>query len=104
MSTLPSTSERIVSTQLRAKSGQAIIIGGLLKDEENKQTNFPSILSHLPILGNFFKQKSKSKEQSEITIYIVPTLLKDFDEKSDDKNSEIFNLKDFCEKYIQGKI
>ncbi len=104
VSTLPSTSERIVSTQLRAKSGQAIVIGGLLKDEENIQTNFPSILAHIPILGNFFKQKSKSKEQSEITIYIVPTLLNDLNEESYNENSESFNITKFCEKYIQEKI
>lgn len=102
VSTLPSTSERIVNTQLRTKSGEAIIIGGLLKDEENSQTSSPSFLSHIPILRKIFGQESKSKEQNEITIYIVPTLLKDFNNSEENKNSLL--ISDFCRKYIDAKL
>lgn len=102
VSTLPSTSERIVNTQLRTKSGEAIIIGGLLKDEENLQTTSPTFFSRIPIIRKLFQQESKSKEQSEITIYIVPTLLKDFKDSSENKNS--ISVSDFCRKYIDEKI
>ncbi len=58
---LPSTSERIINTKVRTESGKPVIISGLIKEEINENKSL-------------IWQKSKSKEQSEIVIYLIPYL------------------------------
>ena len=60
-SALPSTSERIINTKVRTESGKPVIISGLIKEEINENKSL-------------IWQKSKSKEQSEIVIYLIPYL------------------------------
>ncbi len=75
LTALPSTSERVVSAQVRTESGKPVIISGLIKDDENKTESRIPILSRIPLLGRFFRQTSKSREKTEIAIYIVPHLI-----------------------------
>lgn len=74
---LPSTSERVVTTQVRSSSGEPVIISGLLKEDENEHENRNPILGKIPVIKHLFKQNSKSKEKTEIVIYIVPHLIQD---------------------------
>lgn len=74
---LPSTSERVVTTQVRSPSGEPVIISGLLKEDENEHENRHPILGKIPLIKYLFKQNSKSKEKTEIVIYIVPHLIQD---------------------------
>lgn len=96
LTTLPSTSERVVTTQVRAKSGEPIIISGLIKEDESDTVNRTPFISKIPVLGHLFKQSSKNKEKTEIVIYIVPHLIQEYS-KSD---SEIVNLRRYYENFV----
>lgn len=74
---LPSTSERVVTTQVRSLSGEPVIISGLIKEDNAKAESQTPLLGKIPLLGHLFKQTSKAKEKTEIVIYIVPHLIKD---------------------------
>ena len=76
-SELPSTSERVVTTQVRSASGEPVIISGLLKEDETEHENRTPILGKIPLIKHLFKQNNKSKEKTEIVIYIVPHLIQD---------------------------
>jgi len=57
-------------TIVRAKSGDIIIIGGLLdKGESDTETKVP-ILGDIPVIGNLFKQKTVSKSRKELIIFM----------------------------------
>ena len=73
----PQISERSAETTIRVKSGQTIILGGLLKEEEIKNIKQIPFLSKLPILGELFKSRSTDKRNSEVIIAITPTIVKD---------------------------
>ena len=73
--TAPKISSREASTIMQVKSGEIIVIGGLIKQEEINSVIKVPILGKIPILGNLFKRKQKSKTDSEILIFITPTLL-----------------------------
>ena len=96
LTTLPSTSERVVTTQVRAKSGEPIIISGLIKDDESDTVNRTPLISKIPVLGHLFKQSSKNKEKTEIVIYIVPHLIQEYS-KSDSEN---INLRRYYENFV----
>jgi MSHA biogenesis protein MshL len=57
-------------TIVRAKSGDIIIIGGLLdKGESDTETKVP-VLGDIPVIGNLFKQKTVSKSRKELIIFM----------------------------------
>lgn len=98
---LPSTSERIVNTQVRTPSGKAIIISGLIKEDisDSATKAFP-ILSRIPLLGLLFKDQTKSTNKTEIVIYIIPYLMRD-DEESSDVN---VRLERYYQTLVQGYL
>ncbi len=71
---LPSTSERVVNTQVRTPSGTPIVISGLIKEDKTKAIKKIPILGDIPILGWLFRNETTNKEKTEIVIYIVPYL------------------------------
>jgi type II secretory pathway component GspD/PulD (secretin) len=80
---IPSTSERIVNTQIRTPSGSPIVLSGLIKEESDKNTKKIPILGAIPGLNLLFGDRASTKEKTEIVIYIVPYLIRDVDEETD---------------------
>lgn len=81
---LPSTSERVITTQVRSMSGEPVVISGLLKEDYTETSNGLPLISNIPWFGKMFKHSSKAKEKTEIVIYIVPHLVYDRDSNSSD--------------------
>ena len=68
----PPTSEKLVTTQVRAKSGEPIILSGLVQDEASSSEQGVPLLSQIPGLGMLFKSQSSSNARTEMVIYLVP--------------------------------
>ena len=77
----PQISERSAETTVRVKSGETILLGGLLKDEEIKSIRQIPFLAKLPVLGELFKTRSIDKRETEIVIAITPIIVNDEDGK-----------------------
>lgn len=71
----PQISTRSAETQVQVKSGETIIIGGLLKEDEFESVSGIPLLSKLPVLGHLFKMTSTKKEKVELFIFVTPTVL-----------------------------
>ena len=73
---VPVIQSRSVQTTLKVKSGNILVIGGLMtEDNSNTETGVP-ILSSIPWIGNFFKTTSRTKNISETVIFIKATIIK----------------------------
>ncbi|MDR0455436.1 MAG: hypothetical protein LBH20_01970 [Treponema sp.] len=70
----PPTSERIVNTQVRTKSGTPIVIGGLLQIEKVELIHKTPLLGSIPILGRLFQDITISDITTEMVIYIIPNV------------------------------
>ena len=68
----PPTSEKIVTTEVCGKSGEPVILSGLVQTAESEQEKRSPFISRIPILGNLFKTKEKTKENLQMVIYLVP--------------------------------
>lgn len=91
----PSTSEKKVSTNVRTKSGEPVVIGGLFQQEEEVSEKQVPWLGSIPLLGWLFKKKVVSMVETEFVIYLVP-----FVEKQDVQAiSEEANLERLKKKY-----
>jgi type II secretory pathway component GspD/PulD (secretin) len=83
-SALPSTSERVVHTQVRTPSGKPVVLSGLVKEDVNKIVRKIPLLGDIPLLGRLFRDQSDTKEKTEIVIYIVPYLSRDSEGEDQD--------------------
>ncbi len=72
----PDTTEKKLSTVVRVKNGDTIILGGLIGKSNNISNTGVSGLKELPILGNLFKSKSMSNSVSELIFIITPRIVK----------------------------
>jgi len=66
---------KTINTTLMVKSGETIVIGGIIKEKEGNDTTGIPILKDIPGLGWLFKAKSKSTSRSELLIFLTPTVL-----------------------------
>ncbi|MFQ5835160.1 MAG: type II secretion system protein GspD, partial [bacterium] len=73
---LPIFSRRVAPTNITVRSGEPIVIGGLIKKKKTQiETRFP-ILSDLPVLGSLFKSRHEKEEDVNILITVKPHILK----------------------------
>lgn len=62
---------------VRARSGQVVVIGGLLQNSNDNTDAEVPWLSALPFVGNLFKQQRKALEKSELVILMRPQVVSD---------------------------
>ena len=74
---VPPLKSRKVETMLQLKSGNTMAVGGLIMSDESKSISKFPILGDIPILGQFFRNTSKTKERKEIVILLTPVIVSD---------------------------
>jgi general secretion pathway protein D len=73
--TLPITSKREIKTTAIVRNGQSIILGGLVRDNDDLTTKKVPLLGDIPILGNLFKSKAANKDKTTIVILLTPYIV-----------------------------
>jgi len=69
--------ERSVTTEVVARSGESILLAGLISERTNDNSaNVPG-LAKIPGLGWLFRSDSKSKERTELVVLITPRVIDD---------------------------
>jgi len=66
---------RRVQTNANMNSGQVLVLGGLTRLETDESESETPILGQVPILGWFFKSKSKATIKNNLGIFICPTIV-----------------------------
>ena len=59
------------------KNGQTVVIGGLKKQDVSQQINKVPLLGDLPLLGFLFRSEGESTTNSELVIFITPSLIEE---------------------------
>ncbi|KAF0126589.1 MAG: type IV pilus assembly protein PilQ [Elusimicrobia bacterium] len=68
---------RGVSTMVRVKNGQTVVIGGMLSSTETKTVKKVPLLGYIPIVGWLFTSVSSRRTNTDLVIFITPTILVD---------------------------
>jgi len=66
---------KTIDTTLMVKSGDTIVIGGIIKEKEGENVGGIPVLKDIPLLGWLFKAKTIQKTKTELLIFITPTVL-----------------------------
>ena len=76
----PSFSQRSVQTQVTVQDGDTIAIGGIMTESDTFSTSGIPTLHKIPVIGNLFGSRSKSKERTELVIFMTPRVIYDIPE------------------------
>ena len=68
--------KRAIENTFTVDDGQIVVIGGLLSDQEQRTIEKTPVLGDLPVLGNLFRAKSRSRTKTNLMIFIRPTILR----------------------------
>ncbi len=79
---------------VRAKSGQVIVIGGLMQETTNDQDAKTPFLGDLPGVGGLFTHKKRASVKSELVILLKPVVVKSSDEWNDELLKTRGNVKE----------
>jgi general secretion pathway protein D len=66
---------RNADTILRLKDGETQVLGGLISDDERKNTNQLPGLGDIPVIGRLFSNNQKTKQKTEIVLVITPHII-----------------------------
>ncbi|KTC21576.1 type II secretion system protein GspD [Pseudomonas marginalis ICMP 9505] len=71
----PRISTRSVSTQVAVQSGQTVLLGGLIKQDNAETVSAVPYLGRIPGLQWLFGSTSKSKDRTELIVLITPRVI-----------------------------
>lgn len=84
--TLPVVDRRDLDTVVRMKNGETLVLAGIIKTKEGFDDRGIPWLRRIPLFGNLFSKREKTKSHTELAIFITPTLVEDSAQVTADKN------------------
>jgi general secretion pathway protein D len=69
--------ERAVTTEVVARSGESILLAGLISERKNDNSAKVPGLGDIPGIGYLFRSDSKAKERTELVVLITPRVIED---------------------------
>jgi type II secretory pathway component GspD/PulD (secretin) len=70
---------RRMETSVMIPSGNTLVLGGLISDRSANAMNKVPILGDAPGIGYFFRKSSKSRDKSNLIVFITPSVVNDYD-------------------------
>jgi type II secretory pathway component GspD/PulD (secretin) len=72
-----STFQREADTTVRIRSGETLVIGGMLQDEDTKTLIKVPILGDIPLIGQFFRNHTSTHLRREVLVFVTPHIIKE---------------------------
>jgi general secretion pathway protein D len=73
----PTTTKRSARTTVLVKSGDTVIIGGMMQETILKSESKVPLLGDIPLLGYLFKFTSSSKKKTNLVILLTPHIIQE---------------------------
>ena len=71
---VPGFSVRNAVTEMTGRSGETLLIAGLVDEQQSRSVNQVPGLGDLPVIGELFKSRRFQNQQTELVVLITPTL------------------------------
>lgn len=79
----PTFMQRNISSKVAVRSGEPIVLGGLIKEgTRNDKDGIPGLVD-VPVVGNVFGKTSKANERTELLVLITPRVIRSDNELKD---------------------
>lgn len=71
----PALLSRKTSTEFNVRSGQTIVLSGLIQREQSSNVDKVPLLGDIPVLGALFRSKRFQNKETELVIFVTPTVV-----------------------------
>ena len=85
------TNIRVIENNVIADDGQIIVLGGLIRDDTGDTNEKVRGLGDIPILGNLFKYRTRSRNKTNLMVFLRPVIVR----SKDDSNAIATDRYDF---------
>jgi type IV pilus assembly protein PilQ len=69
--------KQVVTTTLRVRDGQTVVLGGLTSQETNQTQQGVPFLMDIPLIGELFKQRSQDTTEKELLVVITANIVRE---------------------------
>lgn len=69
--------KRSLESQVLVDDGQVVVLGGLISDDTQTQTQGVPVLSQIPVLGTLFRYDTRRREKVNLMIFLRPVVIRD---------------------------
>ncbi|HTH80886.1 MAG TPA: type II secretion system secretin GspD [Ramlibacter sp.] len=76
----PTTNKSSIESNVLVQDGQIVVLGGLLSDTYSENEQKVPVIGDVPIVGNLFKSRTRSRQKQNLMIFLRPVVLRDADE------------------------
>jgi type IV pilus assembly protein PilQ len=73
---VPRIAKRSVDTAVLMEDGQTVVIGGVYEFKDQQDMSKVPFLADIPIIGNLFKKRGRTKSKAELLIMVTPKVLR----------------------------
>jgi len=71
----PTIQQRKISSSIAIQSGEAVVLGGLIRDTKSENSTGIPILSDIPKVGDVFKVHDNEHDRTELIVFISPKVV-----------------------------
>jgi general secretion pathway protein D len=79
----PTINQRRITTNVAIQSGETLVLGGLIKENNGRTNAGLPYLRHVPVLGWLFGSEGKTTSRTELVVMITPTAVTSLNEARD---------------------
>lgn len=73
----PTFDTRTVKNAVLVKSGETVVLGGLMDEQTKEEVSKVPLLGDIPVLGYLFRSTSNTTSKRNLMVFIRPTILRD---------------------------
>ncbi len=78
--TLASTDKRSLDSTVLVDDGQIVVLGGLIEDQVQEGEDRIPLLGDIPLVGNFFRYKTRDHSKINLMIFLRPVIVRNGDD------------------------
>jgi len=90
VSEIPELNVQEIDTVVRVRSGQPIVMGGLLQDRSVNDEDSVPVLGEAPVVGSLFRKKKDLVQKTELVIFLKATILEQPEDSIDDTDRDLY--------------
>ena len=88
----PGLLTRKAQTQVNVRSGETIVISGLLSSESSKDVDKLPGIGNLPVIGSFFRARNARNSVSELVIFVTPEIVQPHGRLLNQRQQDLFDV------------
>ena len=79
----PTFTQRKITSRVNVQSGQTVVLGGLIQDQEERGQDRVPLLGEIPVVGNLFGSTRSVNTRTELIVFLTPRVIRNPEDARD---------------------